>query len=141
MHLGFLVERAWPPYPKWFAARFARLPVAETAGSALAEALAAGEWRSREAALAAAATAVHGRQRHVGLPAVPDPVVAFWNRPYLTINAELVAALTGSITDPVVAALPVGVGSVEQWVDNADVLTHPTRRTAAAAWTASSLAP
>ena len=34
------------------------------------------------------------------------------------------------VTDPLLAGVPRGVGSVEQWVDSVDVLTHPARRVA-----------
>jgi hypothetical protein len=66
---------------------------------------------------------------------VADPIIAFWDRPYRTVSAEVAPALIATITDPVIAALPLGIGSVEQWVDNADVLTRPDRRvTAAGTW-------
>jgi len=76
-------------------------------------------------------TAVHDHQGRVGLPTVADPIVAFWGRPYRAVDGALVAAITETITDPAVGALPVGIGSIEQWVDNTDVLAHPARRVAA----------
>jgi Domain of unknown function (DUF4037) len=133
MHLGCLIERAWPPYPKWLGHRFGQLPVATTAGPALAAALTASGWRQREAALAEAATVLHDRQRTTGLPAVAEPIIAFWDRPYRTVNGDLVAALAAAIGDRTVASLPLGIGSVEQWVDSVDVLARPERRVAAAA--------
>jgi hypothetical protein len=39
-------------------------------------------------------------------------------------------ALLAEITDPRVATLPVGIGSIEQWTDNVDILAHPDRRRA-----------
>ena len=36
--------------------------------------------------------------------------------------------LTTVVTDPEVAALPVGLGSIEQWSDNVDLLTSGRRR-------------
>jgi hypothetical protein len=128
MHLAFLVERVWPPYPKWFGTGFARLASAAAAAPALAGALAAKTWTEREAGLAAAIDAVHGRQREVGLPSVDQPHIPFWSRPYRTISDDLVAVLTNAIADPVVAALPPGVGSIEQRVDNVDILSWPARR-------------
>jgi hypothetical protein len=128
MHVAFLVERVWPPYPKWLGTRFAQLDSAGSAAPALARALAATGWSEREAGLAEAIEAVHARQRQLGLPSVDQPLVPFWDRPYRTINDDLVAVLTAAVTDPVVAALPLGVGSIEQRVDNVDILSWPARR-------------
>ena len=36
------------------------------------------------------------------------------------------------IKDPQLLAWPAGLGSLEQWVDNVDVLAHPERRPLAA---------
>lgn len=128
MHLGFLVERTWPPYPKWFGIRFRELGVATTVGPVLTAALGATDWHGREDALVEAVSRVHERQRAIGLPSSETPVIPFWDRPYRTVADEVVTVLTNAITDPAVAALPAGVGSVEQWVDNVDVLSWPDRR-------------
>ena len=40
------------------------------------------------------------------------------------------AGLLAGITDPGVARLPAGIGSVEQWADSVDVLAGPARRPA-----------
>jgi len=132
-HLAFLTERRWPPYPKWFGTVLADLPVAGVSAG-LQQALAAADWPVREAGLVAAIDAVHARQVAAGLP-VPatSPVEPFWSRPFRTVGASIVDGLTAAITDPQVRALPVGAGSVEQWIDNVDVLARPARRMAAAA--------
>lgn len=134
MHLGFLLERSWPPYSKWFGTMFARLPRAGTAAPDLTRALAAADWREREAALALAIERTHGLQREVGLPTADAVIEPFWGRPFRGLGPvpELVR---DSIRDDSVRALPHGIGSVEQWVDNVDVLVDPTRRRAVtAAW-------
>ena len=128
MHLAFLVERAWPPYPKWFGTRFAALQMAAAASPALDRALTADDWRAREEALVAAVEVVADAHAMRGLP-LPDPtVVRFWDRPYRTISADVPAALMAAVSDRIVASLPIGVGSIEQWVDNVDVLSVPERR-------------
>jgi hypothetical protein len=72
-------------------------------------------------------------QHDAGLP-VPSaaPTTPFFDRPFLAVRDEVAGLLLESVTDPVVRQLPAGVGSVEQWVDNVDVLTRPTLRMAAA---------
>ena len=51
MHLGFLLERRWPPYAKWLGAVFATLPNTAGIAAALDRALAADDWPGREDAL------------------------------------------------------------------------------------------
>ncbi|WP_426309123.1 DUF4037 domain-containing protein [Cellulosimicrobium sp. E-16] len=131
MHLGFLLERRWPPYAKWFGTAFAALPRAGAVGPDLAAALAADDWRSREAALCRGLETLHDLQGEVGLPTVADVVVPFFDRPYRGLG-PVADAVTAAIQDPAVRALPPGVGTVEQWVDDVDVLTDPGRRVAAA---------
>lgn len=136
MHLAFLVDRAWPPYPKWSGTAFARRTSA-TAGPALAAALAASTWERRERSLVEAIDVVHAAQRARGLPCADAPVIPFWDRPYRTVAPDVAARLTAAIADPMVASLPAGVGSIEQWVDNVDVLARPSRRAQlVAAWRA-----
>jgi hypothetical protein len=57
-------------------------------------------------------------------------VTAFWDRPYRTVNHAIPRALLADVTDPHVTRLPVGIGSIEQWADNVDILAHPDRRDA-----------
>lgn len=132
LHLGFLLERRWPPYAKWIGTAFTDLPQAAAAGPHLAGALAAADWEGRQAALGKALTTLFRVQRSVDLP-VPDgvsrPIEAFFERPFLAVVASVPDRLLATVVDPEVRALPRGVGSVEQWVDNVDVLTDRERRT------------
>jgi hypothetical protein len=128
MHLAHLIERRWPPYAKWIGTSLHRLSHAGSAAEPLLRALAASDWQDREGGLVDALRALNQLQRHVGLPAVDDPIGRFWDRRYRSVRNEVVTLLEGSITDQAVSALPRGVGSVEQWSDNVDVLrdhAHP----------------
>ena len=130
MLLAFALSRRWAPYGKWRGTVFATLPVAG-ALTGLLEAAATGPgWRDRERALAAAAETLLGMQRDLGLPAPDAAVTPFWDRPYRAINLAVPAGLLAGITDPDVARLPAGIGSVEQWADSVDVLAGPARRPA-----------
>ncbi|NUQ33016.1 MAG: DUF4037 domain-containing protein [Dermatophilaceae bacterium] len=128
MHLAHLLERTWPPYAKWLGTSLLTLPGASAVASPLAEAVSTTAWRAREAALVEALRVLNGVQRTVGLPAVADPVEPFWDRPCVGVREDVVRTLEDSVTDPEVRALPRGVGSVDQWSDNVDVLMHPARR-------------
>ena len=122
VRLAFLVERCWPPYPKWAGTLFARLPVAATAGGHLGNAAAAGTWQERDAALRAACDALHERQRSVGLPALGGPACgAFHDRPFTGLR-DVPGVLRAAVVDPAVRALPHR-GGLEQWVDDVGTLT------------------
>ena len=125
MHLGHLLERRWPPYAKWLGTSFTRLPRAGSAAEALHAAMGAGGWREREDGLVTAFRMLNGLQGEAGLPTVDDPVEPFWDRPYRGVRDAAVRVVEESIADPAVRALPRGVGSLEQWSDNVDVLTRP----------------
>jgi hypothetical protein len=92
MHLTFLVERQWPPYPKWFGTAYGqRAPL------------------DSEAAICDALAALAGR-----------PVcVPFHDRPFRTVDPLFLASMPSD-----------GIGSVEMWCDNVDVLAKPWRRMA-----------
>jgi hypothetical protein len=121
MHLGLVLCRRWPPYPKWLGTTVAR------------EArLAAGDWGDRQTALAAAADSLQEVQRETGLPTGSGPAVQpFHDRPFLVVRDPVAQLLLDDVTDPQVRSLPAGVGSVEQWVDSVDVLLDAARRRAA----------
>ncbi|WP_277211334.1 DUF4037 domain-containing protein [Isoptericola croceus] len=122
MRLGLLLERRWPPYPKWLGTAFSATPSAESAGEPLARALAATTWQERDSALAAACDAVLERQRVIGLPAPEGPATEpFYGRPYRGVR-DVPKALRE------VAGDGAALRAVEQWVDGVDILMDPERR-------------
>jgi hypothetical protein len=131
MHLGFVLERRWPPYSKWLGTAFAALPRAGAVTDELQAALRADSWPERQDRLAGAARLLHDRQRSINLPGVDEPVVPFHDRPFLTVRPDLGDIVRAAITDPAVRALPGRIGAIEQWVDNVAVLASPPRRRAA----------
>ena len=130
VHLGFVLERRWAPYPKWAGVLFARLPRAGAAAPGLARALTAQGWREREAGLADALRVLHELQRDRGLPVPRAAVEPFWDRPYLVVPEDFAGSVRAGLTDPLLRSLPPGVGALEQWVDAVDVLVDPRRRRA-----------
>jgi hypothetical protein len=129
MHLAFLLSRRWPPYPKWMGTLLNQLPVAGDLLPVLTVALAAERWTERQEALARALAVLHQAQRAAGLPTAEGaPTEPFFERPFLGIRAPVPDLLLRAVTDPLVQALPPGVGSVEQWVDNVRVLTNAPHR-------------
>jgi len=126
LRLGLLLERRWPPYPKWLGTAFAGTPSAATAGPHLDRALAAPTWQDRDAALGEACDALHERQRDLGLPALAGRATEpFFDRPFRGLRGlpELLRDAAGDT----VHGLP---SAVEQWVDAVDVLTDGPRRVA-----------
>jgi hypothetical protein len=146
VRLTFLIERRWAPYSKWLGRAFADLPLAARVGPHLRAALAASEWREREAAVCAAASVLGEASNRLGLAEPVDPVPRqFHDRDIRVLGAErFTEALTGAITDAEVCELltrlgkrggaTVGTlpGAIDQAVDSVDVLSHPARCRAAA---------
>jgi hypothetical protein len=128
--LAFALSGRWAPYDKWRGTVFRSLPVAAELGPLVDAAAAAPGWRERENALVAGCEVLLGIQRERLLPAPELAVIPFFDRPYRTVDQAVPQALLAGITDPEVARLPPIVGSVEQWVDSTDVLSHPGRRAA-----------
>ncbi|MFG1999085.1 DUF4037 domain-containing protein [Spirillospora sp. NPDC048911] len=125
MWLAFVLCRRWPPYAKWRGTVFKALPVELP----LVDVATASSWREREDAVVTSAGALLDLQRE-RFSAASSATGPFWDRPYRGIDDRVSARLLAEITDPEVARLPAGVGSLEQWVDNMGVLIDPARRSA-----------
>lgn len=137
MHLGFLLERRWPPYPKWLGTVFRTLPSGARLADAVGAIVCGTSLTDRQNAVAGALGTLLDRQNGLGLTAVRPATVPFWDRPYLHPNPEIVRQLVAPIADPEVRALRPGLGSVEQVTDNVDLLMDPGARRTLAAWLSS----
>lgn len=128
MHLGFMLERQWPPYAKWRGTAFLRLPRASAAHGELAAVLQATTWQQRQMNLARALDVLASVQGAAGLPSPEPATIGFWERPYLHTNQELVDDVLDGISDESVRTLPTGLGSIEQRTSNVDLLVDSHRR-------------
>jgi hypothetical protein len=97
MHLSFLLERRWPPYPKWYGSAYGDRHLLDS-----------------EESICAALDDLAGA-----------PVTErFRERPFRCVSPDFISSLRGGLP------LPLGIGSVEMWCDNVDVLSRPERRIA-----------
>jgi Domain of unknown function (DUF4037) len=130
VHLAFLLDQRWAPYAKWVGSALRQLPIGALLVPPLAAAAAATSWADRERGLCLAAESLGRRQAELGLPVVGAVTQPFFDRPFQTVNPAIHQSLMNLIADPQVSGLPVGVGSIEQWCDNVDLMAHPERRSA-----------
>jgi Domain of unknown function (DUF4037) len=124
MRLVLLMRRRYPPYSKWLGSAFARLPgLPSGLQLALAGAVGAGSWPSRELNLGAAYEAVAGMHNDLGLTGPTDVAVrAYYDRPYRVIDAgRFAASLRESISADEIRRLPP-TGAIDQFVDSTDAL-------------------
>jgi hypothetical protein len=128
MRLAFLIEGRNAPYSKWFGSAFDALPCGREIGPKLDAVLDAGDWRTRDAALADAALALAELQLARGIAgAVPPRIQPFHDRPFSVVNSEeIVAALVAAIEDPALRDLPV-IGALDQVTDSTPVIEAPER--------------
>jgi len=131
IHLAFLLERRWIPYPKWAGTVLRELPIGPTLTGCLEEALAAVDGQARQEKLAEAIECLGRRQADLGLPSVCPAVRPFFDRSSCITTAEIHTHLWEAVGDPDVRQLPVGLGSIEQWCDNVDLLSWSRRRAVA----------
>ncbi|HXH81201.1 DUF4037 domain-containing protein [Nocardioides sp.] len=132
VHLAFLLGRRWAPYSKWRGTAFEELRSAPALGPILRQVLVADDWHLRNEHLCGALEHLLAIQADSGLPVPEAASVPFWDRPYSQVHPRLVSGLVDSIRDPLVRALPVGLGSIEQCTDNVDLLVAADRRHAVA---------
>jgi hypothetical protein len=138
MHLGFLMERVYAPYSKWFGTAVARLECSPALLPLITAALSAPDYPHREQYLTAAYEHLARMHNALGITApLPEQVSLFHNRPFRVIHGEVFAdAILASISDEAVRALPRYVGSVNQWVEPVDVKdVLPLLRKASAIYT------
>lgn len=134
MHLCFLMERQYAPYPKWFGTAFKQLTAATRLLAVLQPALSAVRWQEREAHLVTAFEYLASRHNQLGLTeTLPEKAAPFFGRPFRVIGGEKFShALCARLTDPTarrLARLPL-IGSIDQFSDNTDLLSDPRWRLA-----------
>lgn len=117
MRMGFLLERRYAPYSKWFGSSFARLPISGVLVPHLERALNSRDWRDRQDALAQAYLELAKRQNSLGIARFEPVIGPYHERPFTTINADdAVVAAQSAISDATIKQLPV-MGSLDQVSD------------------------
>lgn len=134
MLLGFLIERVYAPYPKWFGTGFARLACAPALTPIFERVLSAEAWREREAALGEAYHLLAEMHNALGITApLPTDVSPFHGRPYHVIHGGAFAdALHAQIADPEVQRIAARtmIGSIDQFSDSTDLRENEGLRVA-----------
>ncbi|HTK09518.1 MAG TPA: DUF4037 domain-containing protein [Ktedonobacteraceae bacterium] len=125
MHLCFLMEKQYAPYPKWFGSAFKRLQCAQDFWPILWRVQQAPTWQKRQDALVQAYERLASLHNALGVSRkLPETVSPFFERPFQVIHGDLFAqALIQQITDPEVRRLAerLLIGNVAQWSDNTDI--------------------
>jgi hypothetical protein len=132
MRLAFLMEKEYPPYPKWFGKVFMQLQVAPRLAPILASALHSPSWEEREGALCRAYEIIANIHNSLGITEPLSPEVSqFFGRPFRVIRGERFArAILERIKDPTVIPLTERslIGSIDIVSDNTDLLEDASLR-------------
>ena len=122
MRLAFLMERSYPPYPKWLGSAFGKLRCAPDLLPLLTRIGTAADWRERDGALADAYRKLAEMHNALELtPAVPCEPVQWWDRPYTVSRAAaIVGALRKEIREPSVRTIAERwmIGNIDLFNDN-----------------------
>jgi hypothetical protein len=128
MRLCFLMEKQYPPYPKWFGTAFAQLESAEVLMPLLHRVLLSATWSERQSFLVPAYEIVATKHNALEITdALPPKVSYFHERPFLVIDGGRFSnALREKISDPLVKRISDRwvIGSVDQFSDSTDLLNH-----------------
>ncbi|NKB70947.1 MAG: DUF4037 domain-containing protein [Candidatus Latescibacteria bacterium] len=132
MRLAFLMERSYPPYPKWLGSAFAQLQCAGALGPLLERVGTASDWRQRDGALADAYRNLAEMHNALRLTApVPCEPMRRGERPFTVSQAGPIAeALQREIGDPSVRAIADRwmIGNIDLFNDNHMLDDDPAQR-------------
>ncbi len=132
MRLAFLMERSYPPYPKWLGSAFAQLQCAPTFLPLMERVGAATDWKERDGALAGAYRELAEMHNKLELtPPVPCEPTHWGERPFTVSQARAIAgALRTEIRDPSVRAIADRwmIGSIDIFNDHHMLDDDPAQR-------------
>ncbi|RYG26239.1 DUF4037 domain-containing protein [bacterium] len=129
MRLGFLTERTYAPYPKWFGTAFAQLRCAGQLAPLLQAVLDARGWKDRDARLASVYEAVARMHNALGLTEpLPNKALPFFSRPFSVIHLhrDFAGAIIAGVSDPQVRLIAEhdSIGRIDVFSDNTDLVSH-----------------
>lgn len=125
MMLGFLYEKRYAPYPKWFGTAFNRLDCAAELNPILTAVLAASDWQTREGHLCTAFKVIGEMHNRLHItPPLPTGCQNYYGRPFYVHTGDYASTIWAAIGDEAVKRLPY-MGSVDQMSDNTDLLSYP----------------
>ena len=126
MKMCFLMERTYAPYEKWLGSAFKKLSCALTFSRPLDAALRANRYPEVERALTTAYQALGEMHNALGVTGWIDPAPrGFFTRPYMVIKADRFSnALLAAVKDPELRAVPVRIGSLDQFIDSPDYIEN-----------------
>jgi len=127
MKLCFLMERKYAPYSKWFGAVFSKLELARELTPIIKQIQSANTWKERERYLSQAYEVVAKKHNSLNITAPLDTkATSYYGRPYFVIHAEHFAKeIKKAITNKEVKKISEkNIGSVDQFIDSTDVLSH-----------------
>ena len=132
MRLAFLMERSYPPYPKWFGSAFIQLRCAPSLLPLLERIATASGWEDRDDAFADAYRKLTEMHNTLELtPPIPCEPVRFGERPF-TVNRSgaIAGALQKEIRDRSVRAIADRwlIGNIDLFNDNHLLDDDPAQR-------------
>lgn len=124
MHLCFLMEKRYAPYPKWFGTAFKELNGANELLPLLMNVQSAVTWREREAALCKSYEFISRKHNQLKITEkLPEQATLFYGRPFRVIQGgKFAGAIASVITNSTIRQLSEKrlIGGIDQITDNTD---------------------
>ena len=124
MKLGFLIEKQYSPYSKWFGSAFSKLKIARKLSPVLREVLLSENWKQREKHLSKAYSIIARAHNALNITsAIRTKTTKYYGRPYQVISAEKFAnEIRKQIKDPALKKIKTNIGSIDQFTDSTNVV-------------------
>ncbi|MHA2030434.1 MAG: DUF4037 domain-containing protein [Candidatus Kariarchaeaceae archaeon] len=124
MRIAFLLEKQYPPYPKWFGTAFSKLPISSKLTPVFNDILKTDKWETREEALVRGYQILaneHIRQKLIPqIEIKPEP---YHTRPQTVINPQLIIQPLQDKLNDELKSLPQ-IGSINQFLENTDIVEY-----------------
>ncbi len=126
MRISFIISKSYIPYNKWIGTLFKRLSISKSVESLLIRIINTNDWREMEENLCNAALLLIKEEMKLNIvPTVHASKTKFFNREQWTVNLDDMIIELKKRIPASLSAIPYSIGSINQFVDDANILTDP----------------
>ncbi len=126
MRIGFIINKSYIPYNKWIGTLFKRLLISKSVESLLIRIINTNDWREMEENICNACLILIKEEMKLNIiPTVQVSKQKFFNRDQWTVNLDDMIIELRKRIPASLSSIPYPIGSINQFVDDANILTDP----------------